>query len=55
MLIKPADFTEEKLILTIFPITSARLGNTALSTSRSPMYVNKADFTEEKLILTIFP
>ena len=44
MYVNKADFTEEKLILTILPNTSARLGNTALSTSRSPMYVNKADF-----------
>ena len=51
MLIKP---TEEKLI-DFSLIRPPRLGNAALSTSRSPMYVNKADFTEEKLILTIFP
>ena len=35
--------------------TSISLGNAALSTSRSPMYVNKADFTKETLIRTIFP
>ena len=37
------------------PNTSGRLRNAALSTSRSPMYLNRADFTEEKLILTYFP
>ena len=55
MYVNKADFTEEKLILTISPNMSTRCGNAALSTSRSPMYVNKADFTEEKLILTISP
>ena len=56
MYVKKADFTQQKLILTIFPWRFfARLGNAALSTSRRPMYVKKADFTEEKLILTIFP
>ena len=54
MYLNKADFTEEKLILTFFPNTSARLGNEALSTSRRPMYGNKADFTEEKLIPTIY-
>ena len=54
MYLNKADFTEEKLILTFFPNTSARLGNEALSTSRGPRYVNKADFTKENLILTFF-
>ena len=54
MYVNKADFTEEKLIVTIFPNTSARLGKAALSTSRRRMYGNKADFTEEKLIPTIY-
>ena len=54
MLIKPISL-KKKLSQPFFPYKSARLGNTALSTSRRPMYVNKADFTKEKLNRTIFP
>ena len=46
---------KKKLSKRFLPNTSAGLGNTALSTSRRPMYVNKAAFTEEKVSLTIFP
>ena len=50
-----AAFTEEKLSPTIFPNTSTRPGNVALSTSRSPMYVNKADFSKDKTYPNDFP
>ena len=53
MLIKPISL-KKKLSYRFSPNTSTRLRNAALSTSRSPLYVNKADFTEEKLILTLF-
>ena len=54
MLIK-LDFTEEKLILTIFPLIHPLDLETQLyQLLEAAMYVNKANFTEEKLILTIF-
>ena len=54
MLIKPISL-KKNLSYRFSRNTSTRRGNSALSTSRGPVYVNKADLTEEKLILTIFP
>ena len=46
---------KKNLAYRIFPNTCTRLGNAALYTSRSHMYVKKGDFTDEKLRVTIFP